>query len=110
MRWPTRSMLTFGRVLRKRTSGGKPLRMLVARGKPASQSLGFVCADSHFLLSCLAATRSSGSLGSVSVETPGRVPEAAAIIGFVFRSHRGSEAVQGNAATRLMASQGRLSL
>ena len=79
--------------------------MLVATRKPASQSLGFVFADSHFLLSCLAATRSSGSLGSVSVETPGRVQEAAAIIGFVFRTHRGSEAVQGNAATRLMASQ-----
>jgi hypothetical protein len=37
------------------------------------------------------------------------VPEAAAIIGFVFRTHRGSEAVQGNAATRLMASEVRLS-
>jgi hypothetical protein len=83
--------------------------MLVATRKPASQSLGFVLADSHFRLSCRAATRSSGSLGSVSVETPGRVPEAAAIIGFVFRSHRDSEAVQGNAGTRLMASQVRLS-
>jgi hypothetical protein len=98
-------MLTFGRVRSKRNSGGKPPRMLIARRKPASQSFGFDVADSQFLLSCLAATRSSGSLGSVPVETPGRVPEAAAIIGFVFRTHRGSEAVQGNAATRLMAIQ-----
>src|SRR3954454_3541453 len=54
-------------------------------------------------LSCLAAARSSGCLGAVSVETPGRVQQAAAIVGFVFRAHRGCEAVQGNAATKLMA-------
>jgi hypothetical protein len=84
-------MLTFGRVLRKRNSGGKPPRMLIAVRKPASQSFGTDLADSPFLLSCLAATRSSGSLAAVSAETPGRVPEAAAIGGFVFRTHRGSE-------------------
>src|SRR5947209_3664378 len=55
------------------------------------------------MLSCLAATRSSGSRGEIPAQTPGRVQEAAAIIGFVFRTYRGSEAVQGNAATRLMA-------
>jgi hypothetical protein len=98
----TRSILTFGRVLRKRTPGGKPLRTLIATRKPASQSFGFDLADSHFLLSCLPATRSSGSLGAVSVETLGRVQEAAAIGGFVFGTHRGSEAVQGNAVIRLM--------
>jgi hypothetical protein len=31
-------MLTFGGVLGKRASGGKPLRMLIARRKPTSKS------------------------------------------------------------------------
>jgi hypothetical protein len=38
VRRPTRSVLTFGRALRQRTSGGKPPRMLITRRKPASQS------------------------------------------------------------------------
>jgi hypothetical protein len=109
MWWPTRSTLTLRRVRRNRTSGGKPLRMLIARRKPASQSFGFDLADSQFLSCCLAATRSSGSLGKISVEMLGRVQEAAAIGGFVFRTHPGFEAVQGNAATRLMAIQVRFS-
>ena len=86
----------------------KPLRMLIARRRPASQSFGFVFADSQLRLPCLADTRSSGSLGSVSAETPNPVPEAAALGGFVFRTHQGSEAFQGNAATRLMAIHVRL--
>jgi hypothetical protein len=60
------------------------------------------------LLSCPATVGFSGSLGAVSLETPGCLQEAAAIVGFVFRTHRGSEAVQGNAAIRLMAIQVRL--
>jgi hypothetical protein len=59
--------------------------------------------------SCLAATRSSGSHGVIPAEPPGCEQEAAAIGGFVSRTHRGSEAVQGTAATRLMAIQVRLS-
>jgi hypothetical protein len=102
---PTRSILTFGRLRRKRTSGGKPLRMLIATRKPASQSFGVDLADLHFLLSCVATTRLSGLLGAVSVETLGRVQEqeATAIVGFVSRTHRGSETFQGNAAISLMA-------
>jgi hypothetical protein len=83
--------------------------MLTARRKPASQGFGFNLADSHFPISCLAAARSSGSLGATSVETIGRVQEAAAIGGFVLGTHQGSEAVQGNASIRLMAIQVRLS-
>ena len=48
--------------------------MLIASRKPASQSFGFVFADSQFLLACLAATRSSGSHGAVSMETIAHIP------------------------------------
>src|SRR4051794_32135363 len=95
-------MLTFGRVLRKRTSSGKPLRMLTARRKPVSQGFGFNLADSHFPLSCVAATRSSGSGAAVSAETPDPVQEAAAIVGFVFGIHRGSETLQDSQGGRIL--------
>ena len=55
------------------------------------------------LLSCLAAACFSGSRVAIPVETPGCVQEAAANGGFASRTHRGSEAVQGTAAIRLMA-------
>jgi hypothetical protein len=82
--------------------------MLIASRQPASQGFGLDVTDSHFLLSCLLGTRSSGCLGAVLVQTPDPVRVAAAIVGFVFGTHRGSEAVQGNAAIRLMAIQVRL--
>jgi hypothetical protein len=78
------------------------------RRSSLESEFGFDLADSHFLLSCPATTRFSGSLRAVSAETPDCVQEAAMIVGFVFRTHRGCEAVQRNAAIRVIAIRGRL--
>ena len=57
------------------------------------------------LLFCLAATRFSGSLEAISVETLDSVQKAVAVGDFVSRTHRGFGTVQGNATPRLMAIQ-----
>ena len=60
-------------------------------------------------VSCLAASCFSGPRGLVAVETPGSEQEAAAIGGFAWRTHRGSQAVQDTTTLSLMAIPVRLS-